>query len=95
MSARKKSEARIKDGVEWFATPVGDECQCARCGSSCDYDECEACAGEGRTEYDDDDYGIVYRTCSDCAGKAGWWRCLSTRDYCRANPMPGREGIEP
>lgn len=83
----------IENGVEWFETGQGRDCQCARCGSSCERVECDACAGEGRTEYDDDDFDIVYRTCADCAGKGGWWQCISLRDWCLANPMPGREGV--
>jgi hypothetical protein len=84
----------ITGSVEWFGTPQGEDCQCARCGSSCERVDCENCAGEGRWEYDDD-FGLVERTCEDCAGSGGWWRCVSTRDYCRANPMPGRDWMKP
>lgn len=89
------SNARIKGGVEWFRTPQGDECMCARCGSSVTYDDCEECGGEGRMEIDDEDFGLRYSTCISCAGKGGWFTCLSTREWCKANPMPGREDVRP
>lgn len=31
--------------------------------------------------------------CDVCRGRGGWWACLSSVDWCRANPKPGREKI--
>lgn len=77
------------------------ECQCARCGSSAYWDECEFCGGEGAITTDDDCewcYGegcdSCIRACGWCDEYGGWWRCLSGREWCEANPLPGREHIE-
>jgi hypothetical protein len=82
-----------QDGREW-------ECQCARCGSSATFEECEACGGEGLRGHDcGDDTCCCLRpeenqTCGDCGGVEGWWCCLSSRDWCEAHPIPGREKTE-
>jgi hypothetical protein len=79
------------DGRDW-------ECQCARCGSTLEWESCEACGGEGITGpgelyeqdplwYDEDDY----EPCHQCNGEASWPICVSTPEWCEANPMPGRE----
>lgn len=79
------------DGGEW-------ECQCARCGSSVEFDSCNRCGGDGWTAigelyeedplwYDVDDI----RPCYDCGGECGWYFCISSTEYCEAHPLPGRE----
>jgi hypothetical protein len=83
------------DGRDWH-------CQCARCGSSMESTSCGACGGEGITGpgelyeqdplwYDEDDYD----SCHQCDGEGAWWFCISTFDWCNANPMPGRIEIPP
>lgn len=82
-----------EDGREW-------ESQCARCGSSTTFVECDACGGDGYTApgalhemdplwYDSDDD----EPCGVCRGAGGWARCLSSEEWCSANPRPGREGL--
>lgn len=98
---------KIEGGVEWvtFRRPDGeinDDCQCARCGSSCYFEDCDACGGEGFVWGEDIasgyDFGWIDEDetypCQACRGKGGWWRCISSREWCQANPMPGREGVE-
>lgn len=75
-------------------------CQCARCGSSIERRQCENCGGTGEDGHDcgedcccclhpDDNV-----TCDICCGDGGWWECLSTAEFCNANPLPGREHIK-
>lgn len=80
------------DGQDW-------DCQCARCGSSADYQQCDQCAGDG---FDWHDCGEDCCMCADpednmpcdiCRGRGGWYRCLSSKEYCEANPLPGRQHI--
>jgi len=96
----------IKNGIEWFRVRVNDpseqdhwDCQCARCGSSAVFHECEACGGQG---VDGHDCGEDSCCCADpednvrcslCRGEGGEWRCVSGLDWCQAHPMAGREGI--
>lgn len=73
------------------------DCQCARCGSSCGWQDCESCVdgysshncGEDCCFCDDpDEYNVP---CDFCRTKGGWWVCLSDAEWCEANPLPGRE----
>lgn len=67
--------------------------QCARCGSSLAWEDCQSCGGEGC--YEDDDDGIIeYRTCWDCEGQARFAFCLSSAEWCEQNPLPGREHVK-
>ena len=70
--------------------------QCARCGSSCEWVRCDNC----EDGYDDHDCGedcccCAYPepnvVCDICRGRCGWYRCLSSKEWCEANPLPGRE----
>lgn len=81
------------DSREW-------ECQCARCGSSMDFENCSDCCGGGETEpgelheYDPLFYRMSdTRPCYGCGGTGGDWWCLSGADWCEANPLTGRENI--
>ncbi len=91
--------ARIKDGIEYFDGPDDrEECQCARCGSSTMWEDCHECGGDGyinRHEedamwYDEDDMS----PCSLCGTKGGWAFCMSSREWCEANPTEGREDVK-
>ena len=81
------------DGRMW-------ETQCARCGSSACWEECEYCCGEGFVGHDcGDDCCVCIDPednipCPCCRGRGGWWTCVSGREYCDANPLPGREGVK-
>jgi hypothetical protein len=75
-----------------------EDCQCARCGSSAIWIDCNRCGGEGEIQ-DCRDWtlgGLIedYYTCSDCRGMAGWWCCASEDEWCKAHPLPGRESIQ-
>jgi len=83
-----------RDGREWY-------CDCARCGSDIYWESCGGCDGEGRTApgelheedplwYDPDDT----EPCHQCGGEASWPTCLSTPEWCAANPLDGRESVE-
>ena len=78
------------DGRDW-------DCQCARCGSSCDADGCDECGNDGFVETDDyyefDDESDELVTCPECQGIPVVYRCLSSPEWCNANPLPGREGV--
>lgn len=77
-----------RDGRDW-------DCQCARCGSSCDSEGCDECCNDGivlADDYDDecDDY---YVECPECLGNPVAYRCLSSPEWCQANPVEGRESV--
>lgn len=77
-----------RDGREW-------DCQCARCGSSMFFEDCDNCGGEGWIEDDDwqADHGNGW-DCDWCSGEGGYWVCLSSVEYCEANPLSGRDTIK-
>lgn len=86
-----------------YRNGVEIDCQCARCGSSCDYVDCGHC-DEGSLGSDciDDlchggecihgDSGFI--PCDICGGAGGWHECLSSPEFCNGNPLPGRENVE-
>ena len=90
-AAENKPEPTIKNGIEFFSVGDDDDCQCARCGASCFFVDCDNCGGEGEIEDDDWQCEGEYYRCDWCRGAGGWWRCLSSEAWCSANPMPGRE----
>lgn len=75
------------------------DCQCARCGSSCDYEHCGQCE-DGFSDHDcgDDCCCCLYPepnvVCDLCDGYGGWHNCLPSPEWCKANPLPGRESVE-
>lgn len=82
-----------QDENEW-------DCQCARCGSSADYQPCEECGGEGVDGHDcgEDVCCCLYPeenvTCQFCNGHGGRYWCLSSPEFCRDNPCDDREKVE-
>ncbi len=80
------------DGREW-------DCQCARCGSSVEFDPCEWCDGAGHFEEDYDEIGfraigLRVEACDECVGRGVRHYCVSDREWCEANPSPGREDVK-
>lgn len=81
------------DGRDW-------DCRCARCGSGLTFEACEYCAGQGCTDpgelYEQDplwyDEGDV-EACGMCFGAASFPQCLSSPEWCGANPLPGQEDM--
>lgn len=75
------------------------DCQCARCGSSADFQRCDNCEDgfEGHDCGEDvccclhPEDNVI---CQYCRGYGGWHLCLSSADWCQANPLPGRESVE-
>ena len=90
---RERQETKVigkcpRDGRYW-------DNQCARCGSSVIFNECDNCGGEGWIEDDDwqADEGDGH-TCDWCRGDGGHWACVSSEEWCEANPIKGREETE-
>jgi hypothetical protein len=71
------------------------DCQCARCGSSCDSEGCDDCDNDGFVENEDPDLegDEDFIPCPYCLGEPVRYRCLSTAEWCQANPMTGREAV--
>lgn len=99
MGENSKNEQTIigphppQDGHNW-------ECQCARCGSSVLFEDCTNCGGSGLRGHDciddtccclDPEENVE---CDVCDGQGGWYTCLSSREFCNANPLPGRENVK-
>jgi hypothetical protein len=80
-----------RDGREW-------DCQCARCGSSCDWYDCSECGGEGGFDgYEEDpNWYAPGETvpCHLCHGSGGGQWCISSEEWCNAHPMSGREQVK-
>lgn len=76
-----------------FETQPVDDDGCARCGSSLGWEDCPACL-LGEIEVDDDDGMCSLEQCHACEGRGGWDVCLSSADWCQANPLPGCESTE-
>lgn len=61
--------------------------QCARCGSTLVYEDCEWCPATGWYDNPDPD-------CPKCHGHGSAPWCISTPEWCEANPLPGREDVK-
>lgn len=107
MSAQPKTEShrlqsKIIGGIEWYTVDAGpverdeyEDCQCARCGSSCEFRDCWNC-DHGFVEEDIGDDACeewIDVRCRECHGRSGSWHCISTPEYCEAHPLEGRESI--
>lgn len=62
---------------------------CANCGSSAYWEECETCGGDGYIDIWDEEYGYddTTRPCDICFTKGGWWRCMSSPEWCASHPL--------
>lgn len=63
--------------------------QCGRCGSSVGHADCGTCAALGELEAGG--YGNPH--CPICHGTGTMLFCLSTAEWCEANPLPGCEDL--
>jgi hypothetical protein len=74
------------------------ECQCARCGSAVEFEFCTHCE-DGFDGHDcgEDCCACLHPeenvVCQICEGEGGWRTCMSSADYCNANPLPGRADV--
>ena len=78
-----------EDGRRW-------DSQCSRCGSSTGRVQCESCDGSGHFEEDDPEalgLGVEVFECDVCDGFGGWQECISSAEWCHANPIPGCEAL--
>ena len=79
-----------EDGRNW-------DCQCARCGSSMEFEECQNCGGEGVDGHEcgEDTCCCLHPednvTCDICHGEGTFPTCLSGHVWCQTHPLPGRE----
>jgi hypothetical protein len=84
---------------EMYASGLEIDCCCARCGSSVESEHCGECE-DGYAGHDcgEDCCPCLAPEpnvpCDHCGGSGVWRRCLSSPAWCRANPLPGREGVE-
>jgi hypothetical protein len=59
--------------------------------------DCETCGGEGTDGHDcGEDCCMCLRPeenvrCDMCSGKGGEYLCISSAEWCNANPLEGRE----
>lgn len=92
--------SEIRGGIEYYVIGDHEDAQCARCGSSVASLECWNCGGEGYTHHDCGEDCCCCRypennvPCDVCHGQGGRLRCISSPEWCEANPMPGRNHIE-
>jgi hypothetical protein len=75
------------------------EVQCKRCGSSMSFEPCEHCLdGFDGHECGEDTCSCAdpqdNRACGVCGGEGGSYSCLSSPEWCEANPRPGCESVE-
>jgi hypothetical protein len=83
--------------AEMYATDLEIDCQCARCGSSCEWVDCWAGCEDGYVNRHEED-PLWYDDecdwpCDECHGRGGWQHCISSAEWCEANPLPGREDV--
>jgi hypothetical protein len=65
---------------------------CARCGSTLTFEECQECGGAGTVMLPDFDFDEDI-TCPDCGSKGTYPACISSEEFCLANPLPGRAEV--
>jgi hypothetical protein len=85
---------------EMYRSGLEIDCQCARCGSSVDTERCNECE-DGLDGHDcgEDCCACLHPEdnvpCQYCDGSGVFHCCMSSPEFCRANPLPGREDVEP
>ncbi|MCK5641638.1 MAG: hypothetical protein KAJ19_12625 [Gammaproteobacteria bacterium] len=81
-----------QDGLGWC-------CQCARCGWTLDWEYCDGCDDEGLSHHDCGEDTCCCKhpednvPCDWCNSEGGRWTCMSDREWCKENPLPGRESM--
>lgn len=68
------------------AQVVDTDAQCARCGSSVSFEDCELCPACGYFDEPDPN-------CPGCRGTGHREFCLSSPEWCEAHPNSGRENV--
>ena len=82
-----------RDGRYW-------DCQCARCGSSLVFVDCDNCGGDGVSGHDCGEDCCCCadpeenETCDWCFGAGGHWQCYARAEWCEAHPGTGREDVK-
>lgn len=95
----KQSVIADRPTDEMYHSGLEIDAQCARCGSSCAREHCWNCE-DGFSDHDCGEDTCCCRypepnvVCGVCRGYGGWQMCLSSAEWCQANPLPGREGVE-
>jgi hypothetical protein len=83
---------------EMYASDLELDVQCARCGSSVDAQRCEYCE-DGFDGHDCGEDTCMCRypednvPCQYCGATGVWHICMSSPEWCEANPLPGREQV--
>jgi hypothetical protein len=84
---------------EMYASGLEIDCQCARCGSSMSTEHCQECE-DGFDGHDcgEDCCCCLHPEdnveCQYCRGTGVRHICLSSPEWCGANPLPGREDVQ-
>jgi len=87
-------------GIETYEVEGHERHQCGRCGSSVEYLPCVECRDERYVDHDcgEDCCACLHPElnvpCSACHGRGGKPHCISSPDWCEANPLPGREHVK-
>ena len=81
-----------------YATGLEIDCQCARCGSSVDFELCEYCE-DGLDGHDcgedcccclNPEENVV---CQYCLGSGVSLICMASPEWCDGHPLAGRKGV--
>lgn len=88
MSTERISVIAAHPTPEMYAPGLEIDCCCARCGSSIYSEPCGECE-DGFDGHPEENV-----TCQYCDGTGVWHQCISSAEWCQANPLPGREDVE-
>jgi DnaJ-class molecular chaperone len=79
---------------ERVAETAGYAEECSHCGSSTTWETCWECGGDGFREADEDERFWTeheeWIRCGWCDGTGGWSVCISSPEWCKANPKEAR-----
>ena len=93
MSEPKLGGPYPRNGYEYAA-------QCGRCGSTLIFEDCNNCGGDGVVDHDcgEDTCACAKPElnvgCGVCGGAGGFPLCCSTEEWCKENPIVGRENVQ-